>query len=350
MKTSILTSAIGLALLFLLNGCEFFSSTGSSKAVGMNATGIAYEIVVVAKPDIWNDSVGTMIKHELISEIPGLPQYEPAMRVMHVAPDDFNGMLTYVRNILIVDVNESQYTKASVRTENDKWANGQAVVYFSAPVKDSLSAYLQQHPGMLVKYYTQVEMERLAKYYKKTYSSLIYEKLKAKFDIGLNVPEDFSSYKDTTDFFWATNDTRVGQTYIAVYTFPYTDKYTFTGDYLIAKRDSMMRMYIPGSLPGSYMRTTEYVTYTPVSLQGKYCGVLRGLWDTHGDMMGGPFVSYARLDEVNGRVIVTEGFVFAPETDKRGYIRRIEAALHTLQLPGESTGTAPAENPTALQQ
>ncbi|MDR1601714.1 MAG: DUF4837 family protein [Tannerella sp.] len=349
MKTSILTSAIGLALLFLLNGCEFFSATGSSKAVGVNATGIAYEIVVVAKPDIWNDSVGTVIKNELIAEVPGLPQDEPSMRVMQVAPDDFNGMLTYVRNILVVDVNESQYTKVSVRTENDRWANGQAVVYLSAPARDSLSTYLQQHHGMLVKYYTQVEMERLAKYYKKTYSSRVYEKLKDKFGIGLNVPEDFSSYKDTTDFFWATNDTRVGQTYIAVYTFPYTDKYTFTGDYLIAKRDSVMRLYVPGSFPGSYMRTTEYVTYTPVSLQGKYCGVLRGLWDTYGDNMGGPFVSYARLDEANRRVIVTEGFVYAPETDKRSYIRRIEAALHTLQLSEEAAGTALDESQAALQ-
>jgi hypothetical protein len=164
------------------------------------------------------------------------------------------------------------------------------------------------------------------------------------------MPEEFTSYKDTTNFFWATNDARTGQTYIAVYTFPYTDKSTFTGDYLISKRDSMMRLYVPGSFPGSYMRTTEYVTYTPISLQGKYCGVLRGLWDTYGDQMGGPFVSYARLDEVNNRVIVTEGFVYSPETDKRNYIRRIEAALHTLQLPGESTVAVSDDSQTALQQ
>jgi len=255
------------------------------------------------------------------------------MRIMQVAPNDFSGMLTYVRNILIVDVNASQYTKVSFRTENNKWANGQAVVYLSSPDRVSLNVYLLQNHGMLVKYFTQIEMDRLAQVYRKTYNSEIYYKLKAKFDIGLYVPEDFSSYKDTMDFFWATNNASVGQTYIAIYTFPYTDEYTFTGDYLIAKRDSMMHKYVPGSLPGSYMRTTEYVTYTPITWQGKYCGVLRGLWDTYGDMMGGPFVSYARLDEVNNRVIVTEGFVYAPEVDKRSYIRRIEAALNTLELP-----------------
>ena len=62
---------------------------------------------------------------------------------------------------------------------------------------------------------------------------------------------------------------------------------------------------------------------------------MRGLWRVEGDMMGGPFVSLARLDEQNNRVIVAEGFVYAPETEKRNYIRRIEAALYTLRLPGE---------------
>jgi hypothetical protein len=70
-------------------------------------------------------------------------------------------------------------------------------------------------------------------------------------------------------------------------------------------------------------------------LHGKYSGVLRGLWKMVGDMMGGPFVSLVRLDEQNNRVIVVEGFVYAPETEKRNLIRRIEAALYTLRLPGE---------------
>lgn len=34
-------------------------------------------------------------------------------------------------------------------------------------------------------------------------------------------------------------------------------------------------------------------------------------------------------------VVVAEGFVYAPETDKRNFMRRIEAALFTLRLPGE---------------
>ena len=36
---------------------------------------------------------------------------------------------------------------------------------------------------------------------------------------------------------------------------------------------------------------------------------------------------------MNGRIIVAEAFVYAPESLKRDLIRRMEAALYTLQLP-----------------
>jgi len=51
--------------------------------------------------------------------------------------------------------------------------------------------------------------------------------------------------------------------------------------------------------------------------------------------MGGPFVSHSRLDEKNNRVIVVEGFVYAPDKMKRTMLRRLEAALYTLEIAKE---------------
>jgi hypothetical protein len=335
MKTPILTLSIGFLLLVTLESCNFFSSDSAS--MGTKATGIPYEIVVVADQAIWNDVAGSKVKEELLTPIPGLPQIEPSMRITYVSPADFNGIMTYVRNILVVTVDETKYTKVSLNTEKSKWANGQSVVYLTSPDKGLLVDYMDQHQGQLVGYFTKKEMGRMAKVYQKTYSSWVFNKLKEKFDIAFYAPEDFGSYKDTTDFLWTSNDANTGRMDLVVYSFPYTDANTFTKEYLIAKRDSMLGANIPGSFPDSHMATdTMMVTYTPVTLRGKYCGVLRGLWQMQGDMMGGPFVSYARLDEAHNRIVVAEGFVYSPETDKRNYIRRLEAVLHTLCLSGES--------------
>jgi hypothetical protein len=163
------------------------------------------------------------------------------------------------------------------------------------------------------------------------------EKVKSKFDIMLYAPAEISSFKDSADCLWFSNDAAVGRMDLLIYSFPYTDPNTFTLEYLMAKRDSMAKQMIPGAFPGSYMSTEKRVVdYFASSLHGKYCGILRGLWRMEGgDMMGGPFVSYARVDEKNRRVIVTEGFVYEPGKEKKSYIRRLEAALQTTRFPDE---------------
>ena len=51
--------------------------------------------------------------------------------------------------------------------------------------------------------------------------------------------------------------------------------------------------------------------------------------------MGGPFVSYSTVDEINNRVIVAEAFVYAPNKPKGNYMRKLEASLLTLRLPAD---------------
>lgn len=329
MKTHFLIISNLLMLLFICS-CN-------SSPVMTRATGLANEIVVVMDKEDWESNAGIAVKSELETPVPGLPQVEPSLKITYVTPKDFNGLLTYVRNILVVQINESMYTKVSVKTEFNRWANGQAVVTLNAPDHLSLSEYMDTHREVIVNFFVQVERNRTLEQLEKNYSTLVRDILREKYDILLNAPADMTYYRDSTDFFWASNNANTGRTDLVVYTFPYTDPNTFTEEYLVAKRDSFLKKNLPGAFPDSYMTTESRfgLTYTPLTVRGKYCGELRGLWKMVGDMMGGPFVSHIRLDEENNRVVVVEGFVFAPETNKRNFIRRIEAALYTLRLPEE---------------
>ena len=318
-----------LMLLVIMGAC-------SSGPVMRNATGFAYEIVVTMDKADWDAPAGKAIKAELTSDIPGLPQAEPAFKITYVTPDQFNGLLTYVRNVLIVRIDKSQYTKVSLNYENNRWAKGQVVMTLTAPDDAAILEYVKAHPRNIVEFFTKCERNRTIGQLEKEHSPVVMDHVKDRFNVMLSAPANMTYFRDTTGFFWASNNANTGRTDIVVYDFPYKDADTFTADYLIAKRDSVMKLNMPGTFPGSYMATdTAWVTYNPTTVNGKYCGVLRGLWHMKGDMMGGPFVSHARLDEKNNRVVVVEGFVFAPETDKRNFIRRIESALYTLRLPGE---------------
>lgn len=329
MKTRLLFISMSL-LLVLMGACN-------SGSVMTRATGVAYEAVVVMEQEQWDGPVGEAIKAELQSPVPGLPQSEPSIKITYVQPKEFTGLLRYVRNILVVVIDPDVYTKVSIGYESNSWARGQVVLYLRAPSEESILEYAETGKNAIVNCFVRAEMSRAVEQLEEEHSTLVMTHLKEKLNVMLDAPANFNFYKDTTDFFWSSNNANTGRMDLVVYTFPYTDPQTFTKEYLIAMRDSVMKKYIPGSFEGSYMQTETRaeVNYTPITVNGKYCGTMRGLWRVEGDMMGGPFVSHVRLDEENNRVIVAEGFVYAPETDKRNFIRRIEAALYTLRLPGE---------------
>ena len=319
-----------LSILLGLSSCN--SSTTTSRA-----SGSLYEMVVVMDKVIWDSSTGEMVKEELTAPVPYLPENESSMKITYARPDQFDSFLRYIRNILIVKIDKNQYTKASLLKSYDNWAQGQAILYLNAPDVSTLEAYLIENKGVIVNHFTKEEMRRGREFLSKSYSAFVMDKVKSKFGITINVPEDINAFKDGEDCLWFSNDAATGRMDLLIYSFPYKDKSNFSLEYLVAKRDSVAKIMVPGSFEGTYMSTEKRVVdYFPSTMNGKYCGILRGLWRMEGgDMMGGPFVSYARVDEQNQRVIVTEGFVYEPRKEKKNYIRRLEAALQTTRFPDE---------------
>jgi len=330
MKRMIFFTAI--SFLTILTACN----TGSSVT---KATGVKYEVVLVMDDADYNSSVGKSIMEELTAPIPYLTQAESSMKVQYVRSDLFGGMFKYVRNILIVNINNKQYTKVSLIPSNDEWARGQAILYLNAPEAGMIEDFLAANPRAIVDYFSKAESARWAVDLKNSHSALVTEKVKEKFGFTIYAQSDIKKWKEDDNCLWFSNDAVIGRSDLLIYSFPYRDKNTFTLEYLVAKRDSITKMMIPGSFEGSYMSTEKRVVdYSATTLNGKYCGVLRGWWRMEGgDIMGGPFVSYARVDEENQRVIVTEGFVYEPDSDrKKGfYMRQLEAALQSTRFPYE---------------
>jgi hypothetical protein len=86
----------------------------------------------------------------------------------------------------------------------------------------------------------------------------------------------------------------------------------------------------------SYLITETTVPFIPVktkevSLNGHYAIEMRGLWRANNFSMGGPFVSYALVDEQTGKFYYIEGFTFSPSKDQREIMRELETILSTFR-------------------
>ena len=324
-----------VALLFPANSC---SRRGGGAM--LSATGKPYEVLVMMNEAQWERPAGRALYDALRMNVEGLPQSEPSFDVTAVAPPHFDTMFKMVRNIIIVDISDI-YTAPKISVERNVWATNQVVLKIQAPDEESFQHYVDFYADRIVRFLNDVELQRGANALKKTYNATAANKIMDMFGVELHFLNDLNVYKEGENFFWASNDKGAGRIDIVVYSFSYTDVNTFTTDYLVAKRDSVMKINIQGAFEGSYMTTEKRIdpTYRAITVNNAYCGELRGLWRMEKDMMGGPFVSHARLDATTQHIVVVETFVFAPERKKRNLIKVMEAALYTLKLPGEQENT-----------
>lgn len=311
------------------------ASKGKKKGLLMpNASGLPYEMLVVMGDEQWERPLGRAVFNVLDTDVPGLPQSERSFRITRVAPSGFNSnMFRIMRNVIKVDI-QNIYTQPKLKFARNVYAYPQMVMTLQAPDEASLAQYVEDNAQSILDFFTKAEMNREIENLREEHNLEVSRLAKEILGVDVWVPWTINKFKRGEDFLWASTNTGKKDMSIVLYSYPYTDKNTFTLDYFLNKRDSVMKVNIPGGPEGSYMSTQrDFVYVEDATVQGKYAQVARGLWRVKGDRMGGPFVSHSRVDEVNGRVIVAEAFIYAPESLKRDLMRRMEAALYTLQLP-----------------
>ena len=298
------------------------------------ATGLPYEMLVVMDDDQWERPLGRAVFNVLDTDVPGLPQSERSFRITRVNPEGMSSnMFRIMRNIIKVDI-QKIYTQPKLKFARDVYSQPQMVMTLQAPDEASLAQYVEENAQSIIDFFTRAEMNREIANLREEHNPDVSRLAKEILGVDVWVPWEVNKYKKGKDFLWASTYSEKKDMNIVVYSYPYTDAKTFTLDYFLNKRDSVMKVNIPGGPEGSYMTTQrDYVYVKDATVHGKYAQVARGLWHVKGDRMGGPFVSHSRVDEVNGRVVVVEAFIYAPESLKRDLMRRMEAALYTLQLP-----------------
>ena len=300
------------------------------------SSGRPYEMLVVVDKGTWERPAGRALFDVLDTDVPGLPQSERSFRISYTDPSQFDRVLRIFRNIILVDIKDT-YTQPKLRYLRDEYAQPQMIMRIQAPNEKEFEEFVTKNKQVIIDFFVKAEMNRQINALRGKHSAIVEQKVDSLFGCKLWVPTELASYKIGKDFFWASTNAATSDMNIVVYSYPYTDKNTFTREYFIQKRDSIMKANLPGAREGMYMMTdTLYVETQDIAVRKDYAQEARGLWAMKGDMMGGPFVSHSRVDQKNGRVVVVEAFIFSPDKLKRNLMRMMEASLYTLQLPEET--------------
>ncbi len=299
------------------------------------SNGNTNKIMVVVKGVDWQGKLGDEIRTVFGEHQVGLPQPETLLSVSQVDPSGFSGFMRNNKAILILQ--EGQ--KEGISVENNKYADPQVIVYGIAKNKEGLINLIKNRGKEIIKIFKDEDIKFTQRIFKK--ERIDETKLKTIQGLGitLDVPKRFKLVEDTGDFLWLRQHLKSGiargdgTNNVLIYSVPLEDE-SKVADNIVAVRDTIGKKHIPGSKEGMYMITEQ--AFTPFTfdaeIDGKKAYETRGKWEVKNDFMAGPFINYTVVDKKNNRLIIFEGFTYAPSVNKRDFLFELEAIAKSMKI------------------
>ena len=309
-----------------------FSSCTESKPIFKASTGSMNSLLIVMNNGEWKGKAGDALREIIASPVLGLPQDENQFTVHQVPPKTFSRLFQTSRNILFVGVDKS--TAYNVGT--NLYAAPQVAMTILGENEEALIEQINSHKDKIISVFKEGDLTFFQK--KLTKKQFKSDTLKTINSIGISmkVPYDYRLVADKGDFLWMRYEHDDVSKNLLVYTYPLKEVLDSIDVIIPSMRNSIGERFIPGGPEGSYMITEE--AYSPfimkTTLDGKETYETRGKWEVKGDYMAGPFLNYAVVDKENNRLVVAEGFTYAPNVNKRDYMFELEAILKTLKVKG----------------
>ena len=330
---------IGLFVAFaaILSSCGD-SSSKKNEVTLVNSNGRAGHALFVVDNDVWKGRVGEAMRAVISEPVVGLPQEEAQLDYAQVPEHLFGKMMQASRSVVKIKLDGDK----GIKVKHDIYARPQIIIELTAPNKDAMIELIGEDGMTVVRLIQKQDLENIQVRNKK--NAFASQNLKTFKDLGISmvIPKEFAvdQMVDTGDFLWMTQRLTGGiavgdgSMNLLVYSYPIDADHPFTPATVIRMRDEMGEQHVPGGKEGQYMITEKARTpvFYKTKLAGYDCIETHSTWEMKDDYMAGPFVNYAIADWANNRVIVLEGFVYAPSVDKRDYLMELEAIIKSIKI------------------
>lgn len=317
-------------LLFFVS-LLFFSCKNSDHHSPRKTSGKINAISVIIDDQLWNGDIGDSIRNKFASPVIGLPQEEPLFNINQYPAKLLEGFMTDTRSIIVV----KKATENKFEIHKDQYAAPQNVFHISGKTAaDIIKSIEKNYPKMIqiIKEAEIAEAQRI------NAQSLIDPKIIFnKFRTTIEIPTGYAYVLQKSNFTWLKKEIIGGNTSLLIYQVP-LKTINNKGDLIsciVKMRDSIGKLFISGKDFNTYMLTEEaYAPYLSKSNHnGKETYETKGTWQLNNDFMSGPFINYSIVDPDNDRILVLEGFCYAPSKDKRDLMHELESIIKSAVIP-----------------
>lgn len=322
-----------VSLMLLLVGLLFVSCK-EEKPQLTEAKGTPSELLVVLPSSLVDSEIADTLQTITDCDAPGLGSSERIFRTMTIGEKGYQKVYKLMHSQLRVEIDPQQKEPVLGVAQNVS-ARPQLQLMVKAATPESLGRFLSQNRERIQYLILDFQLDRWAAMLQKKHSRKVSDELR-RMGYDICMPVDMASAKRGKDFLWCSSN-RGGDKDInfVFYTLPWNDEDVGDVERFVHHRDSVLRANIPGAQEGQWMETMRTEEGEPVLWpllrRGGQQLEIRGLWSMHGGFMGGPFIAHVQIDTTTRRLVVSEGFVFSPNSAKRDLLRSVEAGLRTLR-------------------
>lgn len=315
-------------VLILLTACNNGGSKG--KRILSSSSGNINSLSVVIDNELWEGSIGEQIRSILGAAVYGLPQDEPLFSMRQMPTVVFSDFATKNRTILKIEKGKL----ADTRFFKNVYATPQKLILVSGKTNKEINEQLVQNAEKIVTVFKNAEIKENQRRISKSLNTK--NGIEEALGLTINFSKAYRVAKEDNKFFWLRKDIKTGTMNIMLYEMPLNaiSKGDDAINDIIRMRDSIGKVHIPGPVEGSYMITEE--AYTPylnkTIIDNKSALETRSTWEVKNAFMAGPFINYIIEDKTNNRLVVIEGFTFAPSVAKRDNMFELEAIIKSLQI------------------
>ena len=318
---------------FLLLTTIFFLSCKNKRDTSTDkTTGEINTISVLIDDQLWKGEIGDSVRNKFASSVIGLPQEEPQFTINQYPIKFLEGFVVNSRNSIVI----KKEAVSRFEIKKNEFASPQNVFYISGRNTIEIIDTIEKHTPEIIRIMRQTEITENQRI--NDTALLKTERIKKKFKIALNIPKGYNSVLTRKKFIWFKKEITGGSTSILLYQIPINTIENHPNssviNNIIKMRDSIGSLYIHGTERHSKMITEQ--AYSPyffnTKLDGRITYETKGTWEMKNDFMSGPFINYCIIDYKNRRILVLEGFCYAPSKKKRDLMFELESIIKSVKF------------------
>ena len=317
-------------LLFFFLSLLLFSCKNNNDQLPRKSSGKINTISVIIDDQLWNGDIGDTIRKKFATPVIGLPQEEPLFNINQYPTKLLEGFMTDTRAIIVV----KKAAENKFEINKNQYASPQNVFHISGKTAADIIDCIEKNSQKMIQI---IKDGEIAESQRINEQSLINPTvISNKFQIEIKIPTGYAYVLQKSNFMWLKKEIIGGNNSLLIYQVPlHTIKKK--GDLIsciVKMRDSIGSLYISGKEPNTNMLTEE--AYAPYLFKSSHSGretfETKGTWQLNNDFMSGPFINYTIIDPDYNRILVLEGFCYAPSKDKRDLMHELEAIIKTVVI------------------